>query len=84
MAHRGGSYGRGENGGRGNGDTSGGVYNCFTNLESIDRSPGDDQSSPFFLSNSDNPSFILISSHLIGNNYNSWNQAMTMVLIAKK
>ena len=38
---------------------------------------------PFYLSNSDHPGLNLVSTQLVGNNYNTWSRAMTMALVAK-
>ncbi|KAL5550612.1 hypothetical protein UlMin_000788 [Ulmus minor] len=85
MAHGGGASGGGNNGGRGSFDSGGsGINNNrFANLETNDRTLGEDLSSSYYLINGDHPSLHLFSSHLIGNNYNSWNIAMNMALVAK-
>ncbi|KAL5537688.1 hypothetical protein UlMin_046008 [Ulmus minor] len=77
--------GGGNNGGRGSSDSGGsGINNNrFANLETNDRTPGEDSSSPYFLSNNENPGLFLVSTHLIGSNFNSWNRAMSMALVAK-
>lgn len=43
----------------------------------------DDSCSPYHLSNSDNPGLVLVSTSLIGSNYNSWRRAMVTALRAK-
>lgn len=43
----------------------------------------DDSSSPFYLQNGDHPGLILVSHPLTGNNFNTWNRAMIMVLTTK-
>ncbi|XP_075473941.1 uncharacterized protein LOC142504998 [Primulina tabacum] len=43
----------------------------------------EDSSSPFFLQNGDHPGLVLVSHLLTGNNYNTWNRAMSMALTAK-
>ena len=53
------------------------------NLEMVDGSPREDSSSPLYLSNGDHLGLHLVSNHLVGSNYNSWNLAMTMALVAK-
>ena len=83
-AHDGGVHGGSNNGGRGKSDTSGSFHNnCFSNLETTDRPLGEDSSSPFYLSNSDHPGLHLVSTHRVESNYNSWNSAITMTLVAK-
>ncbi|KAL5550239.1 hypothetical protein UlMin_000415 [Ulmus minor] len=79
MARCGRVHGGGNNGGRGKADNS----NHFANLETTDRAPSKDSSSPYFLSNNENPGLFLVFAHLIGCNFNSWNRAMNMALIAK-
>ncbi len=65
-------------GGKGKSDSN----NRFANLESIDQAPSEDSSSPYFLSNNENPGLFLVSAHIIGSNFNSWNRAMNMALVA--
>lgn len=43
----------------------------------------DDSSSPYHLSNSDNPGLALVSTPLAESNYNSWRRAMVIALRAK-
>ena len=43
----------------------------------------DDSSSPYILTNGDHPSMVLASHLLNGNDFNTWNRAMTMALTAK-
>lgn len=43
----------------------------------------DDSSSPYFLHHGDNPSIILVSQLLDGDNYNSWSRSMKIALWAK-
>ncbi|KAL5575800.1 hypothetical protein UlMin_017499 [Ulmus minor] len=84
MARGGRVHGGGNNCGRGKSDTSGSFHNNrFSNLETTDRPLGEDSSSPFYLSNGDHPGLHIVSTHLVGSNYNSWNCAMTMALVAK-
>ncbi|KAL5558005.1 hypothetical protein UlMin_034216 [Ulmus minor] len=85
MARGRGARGGGNNGGIGSYDSGGSRINDnrFANLETNDRTPGKDSSSPYYLSNGDYPSLHLVSSHLIGTNYNSWNRVMSMALVAK-
>ncbi|KAL5580725.1 hypothetical protein UlMin_013167 [Ulmus minor] len=79
MACGGGVHGGGNNGGRGKSDSN----NRFGNLDTNDRAPGEDSSSPYFLSNNENLGLFLVSAHLIGSNFNSWNRAINMALVAK-
>ncbi|QHN91638.1 uncharacterized protein DS421_17g576630 [Arachis hypogaea] len=39
--------------------------------------------SPFYIHPSENPTCVLVSSVLIGNNYHSWNRSFSMVVISK-
>ena len=43
----------------------------------------DNPSSPFFLHPNENPSLILTSTLLNGNNFHSWSRSMKMALISK-
>ena len=43
----------------------------------------DDPSSPFFLHTNENPSLVLTSTILTGNNYHFWSRSMKMTLISK-
>ncbi|KAL5553114.1 hypothetical protein UlMin_040515 [Ulmus minor] len=83
MVRNGGVQGGGNNGGKGKNNANGLAHNHFLNLETTDRSPGEDSSSLFYFSNGDHPGLHLVSTHLVGSNYNSWNRAMTMALVAK-
>lgn len=47
------------------------------------RSAIDDPSSPYFLHHSDNPSIILVSQQLTGDNYASWSRSFAIALSAK-
>ncbi|KAL5542133.1 hypothetical protein UlMin_009843 [Ulmus minor] len=69
--------------GGGNSGGSGINNNRFADLETNDRTPSEDSSSPYFLSNKENPGLFMVSAHLIGSNFNSWNRAMSMALVAK-
>ena len=73
MARGGGAHGGGNNGGRGSSDSGGSRINNnrFGNLETNDRSPGEDSNSPYFLSNNENLGLFLVSAYFIGSNFNS-------------
>ncbi|XP_073024419.1 uncharacterized protein [Primulina eburnea] len=43
----------------------------------------EDSSSPLFLQNGDHPGLVLVSHLLTGNDYNTWNRAISMALTAK-
>ncbi|GKV47196.1 hypothetical protein SLEP1_g54116 [Rubroshorea leprosula] len=43
----------------------------------------DSSTSPFYLHHSDSPGIVLVTQPLTGDNYPSWNRAMTMALEAK-
>ena len=43
----------------------------------------DDPISPYFLHHSDNPSLVLVSQQLTGDNYTSWSRAMMIALSVK-
>ena len=45
--------------------------------------PWENSSSPYFLSNSDNPSVSLVIHHLTEENYNTWSRAVLIGLDAK-
>ena len=45
--------------------------------------PWENSSSPFFLSNSDNPSVSLVVQHLTEENYSTWSRAILIALDAK-
>ncbi|XP_073121584.1 uncharacterized protein [Henckelia pumila] len=49
----------------------------------IGRAPFEDTGSPLYLQNGDHPGLALVSQLLAGNNYNSWNRAMSIALTAK-
>ncbi|KAJ9672999.1 hypothetical protein PVL29_026323 [Vitis rotundifolia] len=59
--------------------------NRFGTLDSThsDQSQMDDYESPYFLDNGDHPTVSLVSHHLTGGNYNTWNRVMSMALNAK-
>ncbi|KAI9196047.1 hypothetical protein LWI28_020507 [Acer negundo] len=86
MAQRGASNSGVNNGGNrnnsGNNNNNDGG-NRFVNLEIVDRFQVDGSSNPFYLSNSDHSCLNLVSTQLVGNNYNSWSRAMIMALVAK-
>ena len=84
MAQGGGSCGGNNGGNRNNGGRFGGNNdNSFFSLDQSDRFYTTDTSSAFYLSNSNHPGLSLVSTQLIGYNYNSWNRAMCIALIAK-
>ena len=56
----------------------------FFSLDQSNRFSTEDTSSAFYLSNSEHPGLSLVSTQLIGSNYNSWNRVMCIALIAKK
>ena len=45
--------------------------------------PWENSSSPYFLSNNDNPGVSLVVQHLIEENYSTWNRAVLIALDAK-
>ena len=45
--------------------------------------PWENSSSPYFLSNSDNPGVSLVVQHLIEENYSTWSRAVLIALDAK-
>lgn len=47
-------------------------------------SPIDDRMSPYYVHHLDNPSFILVSQPLTGENYPSWSRSMMITLSVKK
>ncbi|KAL5560669.1 hypothetical protein UlMin_036880 [Ulmus minor] len=84
MARGGGARG-GNNGGFHNngGRTGGNNENSFSSLDHGDRFSTENINSAFYLSNADHPGLSLVSTPLLGPNYNSWHRAMSMALIAK-
>ncbi|KAL5572020.1 hypothetical protein UlMin_021617 [Ulmus minor] len=84
MARGGGARG-GNNGGSHNngGRTGGNNENSFSSLDHGDRFSTENINSAFYLSNADHPGLSLVSTPLLGPNYNSWHRAMSMALIAK-
>ncbi|KAL5541850.1 hypothetical protein UlMin_009560 [Ulmus minor] len=73
----------GSRGGNNRGRSSGNNYNSFSSLDQSDRFYTKDTSNNFYLSNSDHLGLSLVSTQLIGSNYNSWNRVMCIALIAK-
>ncbi|KAL5553907.1 hypothetical protein UlMin_041308 [Ulmus minor] len=63
--------------------TGGNNENSFSSLDQSDRFSTEDINSAFYLSNADHPGLSLVSTPLLGPNYNSWHRAMSMALIAK-
>ena len=57
--------------------------NSLSSQASDGRSTMDDPTSPFFLHHSNNPSLILVSQPLTGDNYNFWSRAMLIALSVK-
>ncbi|XP_022849787.1 uncharacterized protein LOC111371850 [Olea europaea var. sylvestris] len=50
---------------------------------SMNHSSIDDVSSPYYLHHSDSPGIVLVSQQLTGENYATWNRAMTIALKVK-
>ncbi|XP_057473002.1 uncharacterized protein LOC130761511 [Actinidia eriantha] len=57
--------------------------NSDNSRSSINKLPADDPSNPYFHHHSDGPGLVLVSQSLTGDNYASWNRAMTIALSVK-